>query len=63
MSELHDKVDYKNLNFEYVDKKNNDITFYGYKDSKDLFNAIQDNQIKFDEAIKKQTKTANKKID
>ena len=69
-SELHGKVDYKNLNFEYVDKKNNDVSYYGYKDSKDLFNAIKDNQIKFDEAIKKQTrtakkevKTANKKID
>ena len=40
MKELHDKVDYKNLNLKYIDKKNNDVSFYGYKDSKELFSAI-----------------------
>ena len=60
MKELHDKVDYKNLNFEYVDKKNNDASFYGYKDSKELFSAIKDNQIKFGDAIKKQNEFLNK---
>ena len=40
MKELHDKVGYKNLNFKYIDKKNNDVSFYGYKDSKELFSAI-----------------------
>ena len=40
MKELHDKVGYKNLDFKYIDKKNNDVSFYGYKDSKELFSAI-----------------------
>ena len=48
MSELHDSVDYNNLKFEYIGP-----SFYEYEDSKDLFNAIKDNKIKFDEAIKK----------
>ena len=60
IKELHDKVDYKNLNFKYVDKKNNDVIFYGYKDSKERFSAIKDNQIKFDDAIKKQSEFLNK---
>ena len=47
MSELYDSVYYNNLNFEYVDPKNNDVSFYEYKDSKKLFNAIKNNQIKF----------------
>ena len=28
MKELHDSVDYNNLNFEYVDPRNNDVSFY-----------------------------------
>ena len=40
MKELNDKVGYKNLNFKYIDKKNNDVSFYEYKDSKELFSAI-----------------------
>ena len=60
MKELHEKVDYKNLNFKCVDKKNNDVSFYGYKDSKELLSAIKDNQIKFDDAIKKQNEFLNK---
>ena len=39
MKELHDSVDYNNLNFKYVDPKNNDVSFYEYRDSKELFNA------------------------
>ena len=54
MKELHDKVDYKNFNFEYVGKKNNDVNFYGFMNSKELFSAIKDNQIRFSDAIKKQ---------
>ena len=34
MSKLHDNIDYSNLNFKYLDKKNNDVSFYGYRDSK-----------------------------
>ena len=41
MSELYDKVDYNNLNFEYVGPTNN-INFYGHIDSKELFNKIKE---------------------
>ena len=39
MSELYDSVDYINLNFDYV-RTNNDVSFYEYKDFKELFNII-----------------------
>ena len=38
MSGLHDSVDYNNLKFEYVGP-NKDVSFYEYRDSKELFNA------------------------
>ena len=60
MKELHDKVDYKNLNFKYVDKKNDDVSFYGYRNSKELFNIIKNNQINFDDALKRQNEFLNK---
>ena len=53
MSELHDSVDYNNLKFEYVGPTK-DVSFYEYKDSKELFNAIKNNQIKFSEVKNKQ---------
>ena len=40
MSQLHDSVDFNNLKFEYVGPTN-DISFYEYTKSKDLFNAIK----------------------
>ena len=40
MSELHDSVDYNNLNFEYVGPTKSE-SFCGYMDSKELFNAIK----------------------
>ena len=46
MSELHDSVDYDNLKFEYVGLTK-DVSFYEYRDSKELFNAIKNSQIKF----------------
>ena len=49
MSELYDSVDYNNLKFEYVGPTN-DVSFYEYKDSKELFNMIKNSQIKFSEA-------------
>ena len=65
MSELYDRVDYNNLKFEYV-SKNKDVSFYEYMDSKELFNAIKNNQIKFSEVKNKQNeflnKLSNKKI-
>ena len=49
MSELYNSVDYNNyLKFEYVDPTN-DLSFYEYKDSKELFNVIKNKQIKFSE--------------
>ena len=40
MSQLHDSVDYNNLNFEYVGPTKSG-SFCGYMDSKELFNAIK----------------------
>ena len=62
MKELHDSVDYNNLNFEYVDPRNNDVSFYEYRDSKELFNTMKNNQIGYDEAMKKQNEFLNKLI-
>ena len=53
MNELYDSVDYNNLKFEYVGLTK-DVSFYKYKDSKELFNAIKNNQIKFSDVKNKQ---------
>ena len=52
MSELHDNVDY-NLKFEYVGPTK-DVIFYEYMDSKELFDKIKNNQIKFGEVKNEQ---------
>ena len=36
------------------------VSFYEYRDSKELFNAIKDNQINFDDAVKRQNEYLNK---
>ena len=59
MNELYDSIDYNNLKFEYVGPTN-DVSFYEYKDSKELFNAIKNNQIKFSEVKNKQNEFLNK---
>ena len=59
MSELCDSVDYNNLKFEYVGPTN-DVSFSEYIDSKELFNAIKNDEIRFDEARKKQDEFLNK---
>ena len=59
MSKLYDSVDYNNLKFEHVGPIK-DVSFYEYKDSKELFNAIKNNQIKFSEARIKQNEFLNK---
>ena len=59
MKELHDSVDCNNLKFEYVGPTE-DVSFYEYKDSKEPFNAINDNQINFDDAVKRQNEFLNK---
>ena len=59
MKELYDSVDYNNLKFVYVGPTE-DVSFYEYKDSKELFNAIKDNRISFDDAVKRQKEFLNK---
>ena len=59
MSELHDSVDYNNLKFEYVGPTK-DVSFYEYMNSKELFNAIKNSQIKFSDAKSKQKEFLNK---
>ena len=59
MSELYDSVDYNNLKFEYVGPTK-DVSFYEYMNSKELFNAIKNSQIKFSEAKNKQNEFLNK---
>ena len=59
MKELYDSVDYNNSKFEYVGS-NNDVRFYEYKYSKELFNVIKNNEIKFSEIKNKQNEFLNK---
>ena len=59
MGELYDNVDYNNLKFEYV-VPTKDVSFYEYKDSKELFNEIKNSQIKFSEVKNKQNEFLNK---
>ena len=59
MSEFYDSVDYNNLKFEYVGPTK-DVGFYEYMDSKELFNKIKNNQIKFSEVKNKQNEFLNK---
>ena len=53
MNKLYDSVDYNNLKFEYVSRAK-DVSFYEYRDSKELFKAIRSSQIGFSEAKNKQ---------
>ena len=62
MSELHDSVDYINLKLEYVGPTK-DVNFYEYIDSKELFNATKNSQIKFSEVKYKQNEFLNKLSD
>ena len=59
ISELYDTVDYNNLSFEYVGASK-DVNFYEYMDSKELFNAIKNDQIKFSEVKNRQNEFLNK---
>ena len=59
MSDLYDSVDYNNLKLYYVGNTK-DVSFYKYEDSKELFNAIRNNQIKFTEIKNKRNKFLNK---
>ena len=59
MSQLYDSVDYNNLKFEYIGSTK-DASFYEYRDSKELFNAIKNNRIKFRETKNKLKEFLNK---
>ena len=59
MNKLYDSVDYNNLKFEYVGPTK-DVSFNEYKDSKELFNAIKNSQIRLDYAIKRLNEFLNK---
>ena len=52
IKKLYDSVDYNNLKFEYIGTTK-DVSFYEYKNSKELFTAIKANQINFDDAVKR----------
>ena len=52
-------VDYNNLKFEYIGPTK-DVHFYEYKNSKELFDAIRNNQIKFSEAKNRRNEFLNK---
>ena len=62
MNKLYNSVNYNNLKFEYVGPTK-DVSFYGYLDSKERFNAIKNNQLKFNDVLKKQNKLLNKITD
>ena len=59
MRKLYDSADYSNLKFEYVGNTK-DVSFYEYKDSRGLFNAIRNNQMKFSVVKSKQNEFLNK---
>ena len=59
MKELYDHVDYNNLKFDFVGPTK-DVRFYEYKDSKELFNAIKNNKINYDDAVKRQDELLSK---
>ena len=51
MNELYESVDKNKLYFEYIGPTK-DVSFYEYKDSEELFNAIKNNQLKFYDTLK-----------
>ena len=59
MNNLYESVDMNKLYFKY-EGNTKDVSFYEYMDSKELFNKIKNNQIKFDDALKKQKLFLNK---
>ena len=58
MNDLYDSVDYKDLKFEYIGPTE-DVSFYEYMNSKELFNAIKNSRIKFRDAVNKQNEFLN----
>ena len=62
MNKLYESVDMNKLNFEY-EGNTKDVSFYEYMNSKEIFTEIRNNQIKFDDALKKQKVFLNKLIE
>ena len=56
---LYENVDYNNLKLEYVGSTK-DVSFYEFMDSKELFDRLKTNRIRFDDALKKQKLFLNK---
>ena len=52
MNELYGSVDKNNLKFDYVGSTE-DVSFYKQMDFKELFSEIKNNQLKFDDALKR----------
>ena len=51
MNELYQSVNKNKLYFEYVGNTK-DVSFYEYMDSKELFDEIKNNRLRFDDALK-----------
>ena len=62
INKLHVSVDYNNLKFEYVGPTK-DVSFYEFMNSKELFDRLKNNRIRFDDALKKQKLFLNKLSD
>ena len=59
MNELCESVNKNKLYFEYVGPTK-DLSFYEYSDSKELFNELKDNRIRFSDPLKKQEELLKK---
>ena len=56
---MNESVDKNKFYFEYVGPTK-DVRFYEYMNSKELFNEIKDNWLRFDDALKKQKELPKK---
>ena len=59
MNKLYGSIYMNKLYFKY-EGNSRDVNFYEFMDSKELFNKIKNNQIKFDDAVKKEKIFLNK---
>ena len=59
MNDLHESADMNKLYVRYVGP-NKDVNFYEYYDSKELFNEIKNNPLRFSDALKKQEELLKK---
>ena len=59
INELYESVDKNKLYFEYV-SNTKDVSFYEYMDSKEPFDEIKNNRLRFDDALKIQKELLKK---